>query len=193
VDNPPFSIISKIIRFYSNRGIDFFLFGPSLTLISGYRPGIKICYIAAGCSVTYENGANVKTGFVTSLDDCLLRSAPDLHDAVEAENDINERKLHAQLPKYSYPDHVVTAAMVQQYSIHHTEYRLYERDARFIRALDAQKAVGKAIFGGGFLLSERAAAERAAAERAAAERAAATAWKLSDRERALIDEMGGAV
>ena len=45
----------------------------------------------------------------------------------------------------------------------------------------------KVIFGGGLILSDRAAAERAAAERAAAERAAATKWELSARERAIVE------
>ena len=62
-----------------------------------------------------------------------------------------------------------------------------------ISALDHQREHGKAVFGGGLLLSEsvaaeraaaeRAAAERAAAERVAAERAAARKWELSPRER----------
>ena len=47
-----------------------------------------------------------------------------------------------------------------------------------MRALDAQKDKGKAIYGGGFLLSEKAAAEKAAAEKAAAEKAAAERWSL---------------
>ena len=34
VDNPPFSILAKIIRFYVNTGIDYFLFAPALTLFS---------------------------------------------------------------------------------------------------------------------------------------------------------------
>lgn len=34
IDNPPFSILSKIIRFYVGRGIKFFLFAPALTLFS---------------------------------------------------------------------------------------------------------------------------------------------------------------
>ena len=45
---------------------------------------------------------------------------------------------------------------------------------------DGQREKGDAIFGGGLLLSERAAAERAAAER----------WALSDREKALVAELG---
>ena len=32
VDNPPFSILAKIIRFYQAHGVRFFLFAPSLTL-----------------------------------------------------------------------------------------------------------------------------------------------------------------
>lgn len=36
VDNPPFSIISKICTFYSENNIKFFLFAPSLTLFSKF-------------------------------------------------------------------------------------------------------------------------------------------------------------
>ena len=50
---------------------------------------------------------------------------------------------------------------------------------------------GKTVFGGGFLLSERAAAERAAAERAMAERAKAKRFTLSPREREIVKSMSG--
>lgn len=56
---------------------------------------------------------------------------------------------------------------------------------------NTHREAGKAIFGGGLLLSDRAAAERAAAERAAAERAAATEWQLSPRELQMVAELGG--
>ena len=32
IDNPPFSILSKIVRFYENRNIKYFLFAPTMTL-----------------------------------------------------------------------------------------------------------------------------------------------------------------
>lgn len=35
VDNPPFSILSKICEWYLDRNIKFFLFAPSLTALSG--------------------------------------------------------------------------------------------------------------------------------------------------------------
>ncbi|MBR2883052.1 MAG: hypothetical protein IKB96_12085, partial [Prevotella sp.] len=31
VDNPPFSIISKIVKFYNRHGVKYFLFAPCLT------------------------------------------------------------------------------------------------------------------------------------------------------------------
>ena len=198
VDNPPFSIMSKIVRHYDKQGIPFFLFGPSLTL---FNSGVmSVTYIPADCDITYENGAVVRTGFITNLDTCLVRSAPDLYVAVKAAMAETLKETKTRIPKYSYPDNVVTSAMVQRYSKYGIEYRL-ERDAAvFISALDMQKEQGKTVFGGGFLTgeraaaeraaAERAAAERAAAERAAAERAAATRWVLSDREKEIVRKLG---
>ena len=74
-------------------------------------------------------------------------------------------------------------------------HRIHRKDARFIHELDAQRAVGKSIFGGGLLLSEKAAAEKAAAEKAAAEKAAAEKaaaekWTLSEMELAIVRTLG---
>ena len=198
VDNPPFSIITRIQRVYLSRGIRFFLFAPTLTLFSGR--GLDVTYIPCGVQITYANKAKVNTSFVTNLDTCRVRSAPTLYQVIRTQNDINEKAATVQLPKYEYPDHVLTAAVAYQYSRLGVEYRLEKADSTFISAMDAQRNVGKHIFGCGFLLSDRAAAERAAAERAAAERAAAkraaaakkndvVVWELSDREYQIIAHM----
>ena len=63
-------------------------------------------------------------------------------------------------------------------------------DACFTRALDAQKTQGKCVYGGAFLLSEKAAAEKAAAEKAAAEKREQFVWQLSEREAALVASLG---
>lgn len=187
VDNPPFSILSKIKRFYLAHGIPFFLFCPSLTAFNSYDE--RCCVLLCDSNIVYENGANVRTGFVTSLPSPnVAESEPDLGDAINAVCDELRHKDKNELPKYEYPPEVVTAARMQWYAAHHTRYAVPKGECCKIGALDAQKAVGKSIFGSGLLLSERAAAERAAAERAAAERAAAERaaahrWKLSDRER----------
>lgn len=83
------------------------------------------------------------------------------------------------------PEQVVTAAILQRWAAHGVEFKVRRCDCMPISRLDGQREKGDAIFGGGLLLSERAAAERAAAERAAAER-----WMLSDREKALVAELG---
>ena len=186
VDNPPFSIISQIIRWYNSRGIRFFLFGPSLTLFSG-SCGKDISYVISDTDILYENGAVVRTSFVTNLEsEWIIRSAPELHRRVEkAVNEYAKSLKGPELPKYSYPEHIVTAAMVQRYAKYGIDFRVRRGDAQFIREMDAQKREGKSIFGGGFLLSERAAAERAAAERARA-----VVWELSEREKRLVAELG---
>ncbi len=37
IDNPPFSIFSKICKFYLDRDIKFFLFAPHLTICNEFR------------------------------------------------------------------------------------------------------------------------------------------------------------
>ena len=180
VDNPPFSILSEIVGYYLAEGVRFFLFAPALTCMGllGKYLG-RVCCICAGAPITYENGADVNTSFVTNLDASAARSAPDLHDLVEAANAENLRAMHRELPKYKYPDAVLTAAALNYLSVHGTAYRVSPESAAFVRVLDAQKPAGKAIFGGGLLLSDRAAADRAAA----------IIWQLSDRERMIITDL----
>lgn len=184
VDNPPFSIVTQICKFYSQQGIRFFLFAPALTLFSGLR---NVTYLPCGVQVTYENGAEVPTSFVTNLEpEIQVRCAPALLLAVDQANKQNLKASKVILPKYIYPDHILTAAIAQRWCKYGVAYTLRREDCLFVREMDAQKTKGKTIFGGGWLLSTRAAAERAAAERAAAERAAAIEWQLSEEEKKAV-------
>ena len=189
VDNPPFSIISQIVRNYNAAGIKYFLFAPYLTNLS---TGDACCHIVTASSITYENGADIGTSFVTNLDNYRLRSCPELAKRIKAANAENLKAMKKQMPKYQYPCEVITAAALGYLAVHGEELKILPEDCYFVRGIDSQKATGKALFGAGYLLSERAAAERAAAERAAAERAAATKWTLSEREQAIIRQLGRA-
>ena len=181
VDNPPFSILAQIVDFYLEHGIPFFLFAPALTCVGtlrGNRRG-RVCVINVGVGVTYENGARVNTSFVTSLEPGLaMRFVPELREKINTINDQNQKAQHAEHPKYNYPYNVLSGS----------DYRLSKygqalsvpwSDCVFISALDAQAAAGVSIFGGGLLLTERAAAERAAA----------ITWHLSDREIQLLRDL----
>ena len=188
VDNPPFSIISKICRNYQNAGIRFFLFAPYLSNFNTNIHGIT--HIICDADVTYENGACVNTSFVTNLSPGrIARTAPVLRQRIVAADNENKRAKTKQLPKYVYPPQVLTATMLGYLAKYGIEFQVGETETRFIRRLDSQKAAGKTIFGGGYLISEKAAAEKAAAEKAAAEKAAAKRWALSERELAIIDSL----
>ena len=177
VDNPPFSILSKILDWYCERNIKFFLFCPGVTAFAGQQRRI-VTSLCVGIAIEYENGARVNTSFVTNLEprEIRARSAPTLYKTVRSAVEELRREKTKTVPKYSYPWHVATSSMINQYSHYGVDYIIRRDESCFVRELDNQKAVKKAIYGGGFLLSERAAAERAAA----------TVWKLSEREKEII-------
>ena len=190
VDNPPFSILAEILNFYKENGVRFFLFAPSLTLFSSYSSSSSTA-ICCGVTVTYENGAGIATSFLTNLEDRNIRfkSSPSLYQVVQAASDEYTKELHKELPKYSYPDYVVTAAFVARLSKYGIPFEVSVGQSCAISSLDSQKDTKKAIYGKGYLVSEKAAAEKAAAEKAAAEKAAMTRWTLSERERAIIAKL----
>lgn len=192
IDNPPFSILSQICRFYTERGIQFFLFAPALTLFSIAAGTCN--YLPIGANVTYENGATVATSFVTNLGNYKIETVPELWRLVDDLNAQNTNKNETEVPGYTYPDCVMTPIRIAPTAKWIT-LRVRAEDASFIRALDAQRDHGKTIYGTAFLLSEKAAAEKAAAEKAAAEKAAAEkaaahVWELSDREKTIVAALG---
>lgn len=194
VDNPPFSILAEIVAWYTEKGIRYFLFAPTLTLFSSSSS----CALPVGAAVIYENGASVNTSFLTNLENDVIRVRvrPELYRIVAEANARNLAQQRKSLPKYSYPDEILTAPMAAKWCRYGIPFVLPVTESARIGALDAQKNSGKTIFGSGYLMSgrmakERAAAERAAAERAVAERAAAERWDLSDRERAMVRELDG--
>ena len=206
VDNPPFSIITNITRFYNQHEIPFFLFSPYLTNLGIGRGAKNVQHIITGTSIIYQNGAEVGTSFVTNMDKWFLRTAPDLAERIKAENKKNLASMKRKVPKYNYPHEVITSSALGYLASHGVTLKIAHEETFFVRSIESQKATGKTLFGSGFLLSERAAAERVAAERAAAERAAAeraaaeraaaerakaTAWELSEKEWEIIKSLGG--
>ena len=186
VDNPPFSILAQITRFYGEKGIPYFLFAPALTAFAGLDD--QRCAICTGVGIIYENKANVSTSFVTNLmPEYVAVTDPELYRRVDAAAKEYAKSFSADLPKYVFPDEVATAARMDYICNYGQTVKSPRVEARRISSLDAMGEKG--IFGGALLLSEKAAAEKAAAEKAAAEKAAATTWKLSEREKAIVREL----
>ena len=176
VDNPPFSILSKICRFYCERGIQFFLFGPELTLFTA--TDCDLTYINCAGHIIYENGADVRTGFITNLiPDLRIWVCPELGSMIDEAQPKEDKTKRG----FVYPDNIVTAATLGKIAERDVELKIRKTSCEPIKESDSAKEQGRALYGGGFIMSDRAAAERAAAERAAA-----TRLNLSDREKAII-------
>lgn len=197
IDNPPFSILSEIVRFYAFREIRFFLFAPTLTLFSARKIWDRITYLPVDVKIVYENGAKVNTSFVSNLfGDVGIWKCPELERRIKEVQ--REGKAEA-LPKYEYPDCVVTAAGLKG-SMHGAELKIYKNEMYPITALESQRRKGKGIFGGGFLISGKAAARKAAARKdaarkdaarkEAARKEAAIKWELSESEKEIIRNLG---
>ena len=175
VDNPPFSIMSEILTFYNEHKIKYFLFAPSLTCFTSKR---KACAIVLDVTITYENGAKVNTSFLTNMETDVARTDPELYQKLVEEDKLNNSN---PMPNYDYPNEVITAAMMSYLSKYGQKFVLKDKDCSDkISYLESQKEKGKGIFGGGYLLSEKAAAEKAAA----------IIWTLSEKEKDIIKSLG---
>ena len=183
VDNPPFSIMAEILNFYSERGIRFFLFAPTLTLFSSSSSCTALC---CNLSVIYENGASVNTSFLTNLEPQTIRfkSAPKLQSMVQVGVEEFLKGKRRELQKYVYPPYIITSSWVGALSRLGIDFVVPVLESESISGLDSQKPSGKAIYGKGYIVSERIKAEREKAEREKAER-----WELSEREIAIIHKL----
>ena len=83
------------------------------------------------------------------------------------------------MPKYRYPDNVTSPALLNKIANRGVSFKISRESMHFIRKLDSQTFSKKAIFGSGWLLSEKAAAEKAAA----------IVWELSEREKQIIAKL----
>ena len=184
LDNPPFSILAKIVKFYVARGIKFFLFAPGLTCLAITIHGASALFVAT--PFTYDNGAHISTSFLHTLGnrDIIAESCPELNDRLEAVNKALAKAQKKQVNKLAFPVELVTGAKLKWFAGHHTEFAFRRSDAVFCRVLDNYSQ--NSVFGGGYLLTSKAAAEKAAAEKAAALRV-----ELSPREKEILAQLEG--
>lgn len=185
IDNPPFSILSRIVKFYLEKNIRFFLFAPALTMM-GYAN--RCCCICTQNTIIYENGAQIATSFLTNMEQCRAKSDPGLYAAITKANKENLKKLHKDLPTYEYPKEVVTSSKLAFLSHYGVSFEISSDESIFIRELDAQKEKTKSMYGGALLLSEAQAQAQAQAQQER-ERTDVVVWELSDREKELVKSL----
>lgn len=192
VDNPPFSIITKICKFYAAHDIKFFMFCPALTLFSTASGLMN--YLPLNVSITYHNGANVVTSFITNMGDTKIHVAGDLYQRIAKANEENTKPENA-LPSYIYPTNVLTSLSFNAINSQGNTIRIKADDCSFTRSLDSQTEAGKVIFGCGFIVSDTVVheveAEKAKAEAEKAKAGKKVEWQLSDRELNIVKKLNG--
>jgi hypothetical protein len=141
VDNPPFSILSKIIDFYQQRNIRFFLFAPALTAIGAVKNRNGITFVNANALIIYENGAKICTGFVTNLSpELIFSTCPSLKNKIKTIQESRPKKKRARI---EYSSNIFSTKVSQ--AVTDVEF--------FIRRDETSPMKDSKFFGGAFLIS----------------------------------------
>lgn len=128
----------------------------------------------AGAKITYQNGANVNTSFVTNLEKCKVRIVGEINELIK------NTKISKKKPKYEYPKNIISAAILQKMCRYDVDIKIPEKETFFIRKMEKQKS---GIYGSAFLISDQAA-EKIKEEMTRIENI--KQWELSEKEKDII-------
>lgn len=177
IDNPPFSMFSKICRFYAAAKIPFFLFGPGLTIS-------QVCDVCTAVvvpeQIKFTNGAMVKCNFATNLmGDILITTSVRLAELLRlCPSQTTEKK---SLPTYAYPEQIVSVSDFQTMAKGSVDFAVTRKDAVLVKNLDLHPKKG-GLFGVHFLLSKAKAKAKAKTKAKNA-----IPIKLSERELRIVE------
>ena len=144
VDNPPFSIVAEILDYYADRDIPYFLFAPYLVMLCTAVPR-RVSMIVTDTTLTYANGAEVNTGFLTNLHHRpCIKSDPDLRSRLRQAQGVED----GVLVRYEYPRNLLTCRILGPAV--REEWSIPLDAVEYVRTID-----GHPIIGGGVLMSDR--------------------------------------
>lgn len=125
-DNPPFSIMTQIVKYYQDKGIKFLLYCPALTSIwlSKYAT-----LIAFDFHVIYENGAGVETFLITNLyDENIAIKSLDGELSSRVKSLPSQQRENKNLQQYLTPPEVVDIKAVKYISRYGVELSAEEQE-----------------------------------------------------------------
>lgn len=138
VDNPPFSILAAILRFYQAAGIDYFLFAPGLTMFCSCPDGD--CSVVCSNTIQYANKAKVLAGFHTSL----FPGVKVMIAGALSRKIAQAQKVPGAAMVRKYSDNVITSALLRK-KAKGEDVLIYDDEVAIAKALDC----GVDLFGGG--------------------------------------------
>lgn len=199
IDNPPFSIFTKIVRFYALHNIPFFLFGPAMSIFSVLKCQCSAVIVSSG--VIFENGADVNVNFATNLlGDTLVTTSCELSRRIELCN--RNKKNIKPKPVYGYPEEVLSVSFFQCIAKGNIDFSVRRYEAEIIKKLDNHPKGSGGLFSEHLLVSHHAAHAAAEAKARAAAEAKARADTiagnqaqivLSKREHEIVGRLDNAV
>lgn len=152
IDNPPFSILTKIVRFYSDRKVRFFLFAPSLTFVH-YAKKNGVSIIPTNAAVAYENGAKIRTAFITDLElSPKIIISGKLNNLIKSANKQAKPKDRKKKKTAYYPPCILTSTRLCRISENTDSLEIPMNAARFTRnPVGKKKSI---IYGGCIFVGE---------------------------------------
>lgn len=171
IDNPPFSIFTKICAWYTAREIPFFLFGPALTIFSvcDFCTAVIISH-----SITFENKIASNCNFASNLyGDTIVTTAPYLNDLLEQCPSQGEK---VNLPSYEYPAELLSVSDLQSIARGGILFSVKRDESMVVRSIDNHPKSG--LFGNHLLIAK-----------AKAKAKAVIPVRLSQREQRIISEL----
>ena len=206
IDNPPFSMSAKIVKFYMEQDIPFFLFTNGMTCFDHISKGAT-AVVVGGQGVIFENGAVVRCNFITNLfPDVAAMTAPELKEAIKACK--SQQTQPKELTKYAYPDEVLSVSDMQTIANGGVYFDVRRDECVVVKNLDCFSSIpgGKSLFGSHLLvprlsaeearrkaeearLSAEEARRKAEEARRKAEEARTIHLQLSERERKMLEKL----
>lgn len=148
IDNPPFSILTQIVRYYIGRGIPFFLFAPHVTCSTLVRLGATVFY--AEHTIRYSNGAEIGAAFVSDLTpQWAVVCASSLRRALAEQP--SQQPSKKSLKIYDYPHNLLKFSELSAISLLEEDTAFPASSVVSTRARCEGRSVG---FGHAFLLSD---------------------------------------
>lgn len=178
IDNPPFSKVSQIVKWYGDHGIDYFLFCTGTSCLNVNAPS----HVCTDIHLPFENGGDANISFVSSKGP-LIMSAPDLYQQLmRAKKVLNRRVVRTE-----WPIGLVTGALVGKMSRHGVHY--VETVGKQHLYVDEMRSYQSKPFGGAYLVPRENCAKAVAEMKKLAYEHDVRTVTLSDREIAMIEEL----
>ena len=155
IDNPPFSITTKIAKWYIDRNIPFFLFVNGLygvSLSRGLHGKATVIVTNANVSFPYKDTEKrIKLGFVTNLEpkNIIIRGDATLT------NRLNGLVTKKSFKRFHYPDNFLKNNDILTALQRNVELQLTTDNCLFEDNLDYHKSQRVRVFGGGYLVDDK--------------------------------------